>query len=128
MKIKLPKIFDSRGSLTSIEEHNHIPFKINKVHWIFDGKSGHSREGHALKHTSEFFVLVSGSVEILTHDGKGENSFKLNTPNEGVLIKNGVWRTVTNFSSNSVCIILSSNVFNPDEYIRDFNEFIKISK
>jgi len=128
MIINLPKIFDSRGALTSIEEHNHIPFKINKVHWLFDSKSGHSREGHALKHTSEFLIVLSGSVDILINDGKTESSYKLNKPNKGLLIKNGVWRQTTNFSSNSVCLILSSNQFDPNEYIRDFNEFIDLKK
>ena len=124
MIINLPKIFDSRGSLTSIEELNHIPFKIKKVHWIFDGKSGHSREGHSLKNTSEFLVVISGSVDILTHDGRMESSYILNKPNKGLLIKNGVWRQITNFSSSSVCLILSSNQFDQDEYVRNFNEFI----
>ena len=123
MIINLPKIFDSRGALTSIEELNHIPFKINKAHWIFDIKSGGIREGHALKNTSAFLVVLSGSVDVLIHDGKTESFFKLNKPNKGILIKNGVWRQLTNCSSNCVCLILSSNIFDENEYIRDFNEF-----
>lgn len=123
--INLPKIEDERGSLTFIEEENHIPFKIKRVYWIYDVPSGQKRGGHAFKKQQEFIVALSGSFDVVIDDGKHKQTFSLNRSYYGLYIPNGLWREMNNFSTNSLALVLSSTEFSEDDYIRDYAAFLK---
>jgi oxalate decarboxylase/phosphoglucose isomerase-like protein (cupin superfamily) len=123
--IYLPKIPDDRGNLTYVEEIKHIPFIINRVYWIYDVPGGEFRGSHAFRRNEELIAALSGSFDVVLHDGKREYRFSLNRSYDGVYIPNMVWRRMENFSTNSLAIVLSSTNFDPDDYIRDFDQFMK---
>ncbi len=123
--INLPKIEDERGNLTFIEEENHIPFKIKRVYWIYDGPGGQKRGGHAFKEQQEFIVALSGSFDVVIDDGKQKQTFPLNRSYYGLYIPNGLWREMNNFSTNSLALVLSSTEFSEGDYIRDYAAFLK---
>jgi oxalate decarboxylase/phosphoglucose isomerase-like protein (cupin superfamily) len=121
--ITLPKIEENRGNLSFIEEENHIPFKIQRVYWIYDVPGGEFRGSHAFKKTHEFIVALSGSFDVVLHDGNNEYIFPLNRSYFGVYVPNMIWRKLENFSTNSLALIMASTEYNESDYIRDFNEF-----
>ena len=123
--INLPKIEDERGNLTFIEEENHIPFKIKRVYWIYDVPGGQKRGGHAFKEQQEFIVALSGSFDVVIDDGKQKQTFSLNRSYYGLYIPNGLWREINNFSTNSLALVLSSTEFSEDDYIRDYQTYLK---
>ena len=123
--IDLPKIEDPRGNLTFIEQENHIPFEIKRVYWIYDVPGGQKRGGHAFKKQLEFIVALSGSFDVVLHDGKQRKKFQLNRSYYGLFIPNGIWRHMENFSTNSVALVLSNTFFDEDDYIRDFQNFLE---
>lgn len=122
--INLPKIEDLRGNLSFIEEESHIPFKINRVYWIYDVPGGEQRGGHAFKKQKEFVVALSGSFNVIITDGKKENQYHLNRSYFGLYIPNGLWRHMENFSTNAVVMVLSSTIFDESDYIRDFKDYL----
>jgi hypothetical protein len=126
--IELPKIEDPRGNLTFIEQLQHVPFEIKRVYWIYDVPGGEVRGGHAFKEQREFVVALSGSFDMLIHDGKTEQCFQLNRSYYGLYIPNGLWRHMENFSTNSVALVLSSTAFHEEDYYRDFSKFIEFKK
>jgi len=121
--ISIPKIEDRRGNL-SVIENDTIPFEIKRVYYVYDIPSGAERGGHAHKDLQQFLVALSGSFDVILNDGKEESTVTLNKPNVGLLIKSGIWRELKNFSSGAVCLVVASNVYIKDDYIRDFDEFI----
>lgn len=121
--IALPKIEDHRGNL-SVIENDTIPFDIKRVYYLYDVPSGAERGGHAHKEQQEVLIALSGSFDVVLNDGKTEKTVTLNKPNQGLLIGSGVWRELKNFSSGAVCLVIASDVFNEDDYIREFDEFI----
>ena len=123
--IELPKIEDHRGNLSFIEEKNHIPFKIERIYWIYDIPGGAKRGGHAFKKQQEFIVALSGSFDVIISDGKETHKYNLNRSYYGLYVPERLWRQMENFSTNSVAIILSSTVFNENDYIRDYNIFLE---
>lgn len=123
--INLPKIEDPRGSLSFIEEENHIPFKIERTYWIYDVPGGQSHGGHAFIEQQEFIVALSGSFDVIIDDGKGVKTYSLNRSYYGLFIPSGLWKQLENFSTNSLAIILSSAIFSEDDCIRDYKEFLK---
>ena len=126
--IQLPKFLDQRGNLSFIEENKHIPFKIKRTYWIYDVPGGESRGGHAYKDTEEFIVALSGSFEVVLDDGEKKKSFLLNRSYYGLYVPKGYWREMVNFSTNSVGLILASTLYEPYDYIRDYNEFLKLKR
>lgn len=124
--IDIPKIEDTRGNLSVIEKST-IPFKIKRVYYLYDVPSNAYRGGHAHKEQQELLIALSGSFEVKLNDGKNSKSFMLNKPNKGLLIPTGIWRELENFSSGSVCLVLASDEFSEEDYIRDFKAF-KLSK
>lgn len=124
--LAIPKIEDPRGNL-SVIEHNVIPFEIKRVYYLYDVPSGAERGGHSHKEQQEFLIALSGSFDVILNDGKEEKIVTLNKPFEGLLITNGIWRELKNFSSGAVCLVVASDVFSEADYIRDFNEFLAIS-
>ena len=125
--ITIPKIEERRGNL-SVIENDTIPFDIKRVYYLYDVPSGAERGGHAHKKLQQFLVALSGSFDVVLKDGSSETIITLNKPNIGLLIPTGIWRELQNFSSGSVCLVLASAVFEEEDYIRDFNQFVESKK
>lgn len=121
--VELPKIGDRRGNLSIIEERNHIPFKIERAFWIYDVPGGESRGGHAYRSTEEFIVALSGSFDVIIDDGVQRKTFSLNRSYYGLYVPKMMWREMTNFSTNSVALVLSSTEYDAKDYIRDYEQF-----
>lgn len=121
--LDIPKINDPRGNLAVIEK-SVIPFKIERIYYLFDVPSGSYRGGHAHKKLSQFIIALSGSFEVVIKDEIRTKKITLNSPSKGLLITPGIWRELENFSSGAVCLVVASDVYKEDDYIRDFNEFI----
>jgi hypothetical protein len=126
--LQLPKILDERGNLSFIEEEKHVPFVIERVYWIYDVPGGQMRGGHAFKKQQELIVALSGSFDIEVDDGKVKEYFSLNRSYYGLYIPAGLWRQMQNFSTNSLALVLSSTSFDENDYIRDYDEFLKFMK
>lgn len=125
--IDLPKIPDRRGNLSFIEGDKHIPFTIARSYWVYDVPGGEKRGGHAYRENEEFVVALSGSFDVVLHDGEQEYRFHLNRSYYGVYIPKMMWRTLENFSTNSLALVLSSTPYQVSDYIRDFEEFTKLA-
>ncbi|MBD1363990.1 WxcM-like domain-containing protein [Mucilaginibacter sp. ZT4R22] len=123
--IQLPKILDDRGNLSFIEESNHIPFKIERTYWIYDVPGGERRGGHAYSDLQEFIVALSGSFDVVLHDGTKELRFHLNRSYYGLYIPKMMWRELENFSTNSLALILADKKYSEEAYIRNFDEFVQ---
>ena len=125
--IRLPRIYDPRGNLSFLQnDDNIVPFHIERVYWIYDVPAGESRGSHAHKEMHALMIALSGSFTVHLFDGHKEFEFILNRPFEGLYIPPGYWRTIDNFASGSVCMVLSSSKYSEDDYIRDYEEFLKI--
>lgn len=123
--IQLSKHLDARGNLSVIEEFKDIPFKIERTYWIYDVPGGEARGGHAYKENQEFIVALSGSFDVLLDNGKEKQTFHLNRSYYGLYVPNGIWREMINFSTNSLALVLSSTKYDIDDYIRDYDDFLK---
>ncbi|MCR8560198.1 FdtA/QdtA family cupin domain-containing protein [Mucilaginibacter sp. BJC16-A38] len=121
--IQLPKIFDDRGNLSFIEEHVQVPFKINRTYWIYDVPGGERRGGHGYRQLQEFIVALSGSFDVVLHDGQSEHRFHLNRSYYGLYVPAMMWREIENFSTNSLALILADGRYDANDYIRDFEQF-----
>jgi len=124
--LSIPKIEDPRGNL-SVIENDIVPFDIKRVYYLYDVPSGSERGGHAHKELKEFLVALSGSFDVVLKDGQEKEIVTLNKPYEGLLINPGIWRELQNFSSGSVCLVVASDVYIEEDYIRDFSEFLEYS-
>ena len=123
--INLRKINDPRGNLTPIEGGEDVPFEIKRVFYQYDVPSGESRGAHAHIQDQQFLIAVSGAFEVLVDDGKNCMVFTLNRPYYGLLVPPGIWSAEQEFSSGSVCLVLTDNSYDAADYIRDYNEFLK---
>lgn len=126
--IELPKILDERGNLSFLEENRHIPFKIERTYWIYDVPGGEVRGGHSYHTNEEIIIALSGSFDVVLNDGKSEKVFSLNRSYYGLYIPCGIWRHMENFSTNSLGFIVSSTIFNEDDYERDYDKYISSKK
>lgn len=122
--IELPKITDPRGNLTFVEGGNHIPFDIKRVYYLYDVPGGSDRGAHAHKNLHQFVVAMSGSFDIVLDDGDRQRRFHLNRSYYGLYICPMMWRTLDNFSSGGVCMVLASECYSADDYIRDHDDFL----
>jgi dTDP-4-dehydrorhamnose 3,5-epimerase-like enzyme len=124
--INLPKISDPRGNLTFIEGNGrHIPFDIKRAYWIYDVPGGEKRGGHAYRRNEEFIVALSGSFDVVLDDGAQRTTYSLNRSYFGLYVPKMIWRQLENFSTNGVTLILASQPYDPADYIRDYDEFVK---
>jgi oxalate decarboxylase/phosphoglucose isomerase-like protein (cupin superfamily) len=127
-KIEIPKIPDPRGNLSFFENESQIPFIIRRTYLIYDVPGGEIRGGHAFRQQHEFIVALSGSFDVVVKDASGDaRVFQLNRSYNGLYVPNMLWRHMENFSTNAVCLVVTSTDFNPDDYIRDFQEFENLS-
>lgn len=121
--INLPKFLDDRGNLSFVEQFKHIPFKIERTYWIYDVPGGESRGGHAYKENQELIIALSGSFDVVLDNGRIKETYSLNRSYYGLFVPKGVWREMSNFSTNSLALILSSTSFDEQDYIRDYETF-----
>lgn len=126
--IDLRKICDPRGNLTPIEGKMDIPFEIKRVFYQYDVPGGESRGAHAHIKDNQFLIAVSGAFEVLVDDGKQRKVFTLNRPYYGLLVPSGIWSAEQEFSSGSVCLVLTDNEYDAADYIRDYDEFLKFKQ
>ena len=127
--IDLPKIYDPRGNLTVAEQMRNVPFEVKRVYWTYDVPAGERRGGHAHKECVEFIIAVSGSFTVTLDDGKGNHKdFHLNHPWQGLLVPTGIWRTLEDFSSGAVCLVLASEFFDEADYLYEYDEFLEYVK
>lgn len=126
--IELPRIVDSRGNLSFAENQTQLPFEIKRSYWIYDVPGGTERGGHAYRENTEFVIALSGSFDVLLDNGTSVEHISLNRSYYGLLIPKLIWRTMVNFSTNSLALVLSSTEYNPNDYIRDYQEFLKAVK
>ena len=123
--IEIPKIEDRRGNLSVIEELKSVPFQIARVYWLYDVPGGESRGGHAHRKLKQLLIAVSGSFTVTLDNGSEKQSFHLNHPWQGLLVETGIWRTLDDFSSGAVCLVIASELYDEDDYIYDYDEFLK---
>lgn len=122
--INLPKIEDPRGNLSFFENPKQLPFEMERVYWIYDVPGGEIRGSHAFKEQQEFIVALSGSFDVVLHNGSHELKFSLNRSYYGLYIPNMYWRRIENFSTNALALIVSDRKFDALDYIRNFDEFV----
>ncbi|WP_298116824.1 FdtA/QdtA family cupin domain-containing protein [Flavobacterium sp.] len=125
--IDIPKIENPFGSIAIIEK-DVIPFEIKRVYYLYDVPSFAQRGGHAHKNLNQILIALSGSFDVVLKDGFDTQIITLNKPNKGLLIKTNIWRELENFSSGSVCLVLASEVFDENDYIRDYQDFLAYIK
>lgn len=124
--LQLPKIVDPRGNLSFFEHPKQVPFEIERVYWIYDVPGGEIRGSHAFKQQKEFIIALSGSFDVILHDGIQEYKFSLNRSYYGLYVPNMIWRRIENFSTNALAFIAADTKFSSDDYIRDFEEFVEL--
>lgn len=126
--VEFSKNHMDKGNITAINNSIEIPFVINRVYYLYDVPGGVSRGGHAHRKLNQLIVAASGSFDLIVDDGKMKRTFHLARPNIGVLLPNGLWRELSNFSSGSICLVLASDVYRELDYIRDYDEFLSFKK
>ena len=119
---------DRKGSITVVENHVTVPFEVNRTYYLYDIPGGEERGAHAHKELQQLIVAVSGSFNVTLDDGNVKRTFTLNRPYQGLLVVPGIWRTLDDFSSGSVCLVLASMVYDAADYIRDYSEYLKYKK
>ena len=127
--INLPSIeSDRKGRLTPIYNSEHVPFDIKRVYYLYDVPAGSERGGHAHRELQQLIISVSGSFDVVIKDGAKEETFSLNRPFYGLYMPRHIWRELTNFSAGSICLVLASELYEAQDYIRDFEEFVRFTK
>ena len=126
--IELPKFLDARGNLSFAENYQQIPFEIKRTYWIYDVPGGEDRGGHAFIANKEFVVALSGAFDVVVDDGEHKKVFSLNRSYYGLYVPAGLWRSMENFSTNSFALEFGSVPYSPEDYIRDYDGFLKMKK
>jgi dTDP-4-dehydrorhamnose 3,5-epimerase-like enzyme len=122
--INLPKIMDPRGTLSVIEGNHHLPFEIKRVFYLYDVPTGQARGAHAHKELYQFLVCLSGSFDVSMDDGNHTQLVHLNRPWTGLLVPPKVWASEINFDPGTVCLVIASELYDENDYIRDYHEFL----
>lgn len=126
--IELPKFLDARGNLSFAEQNNHIPFEIKRTYWIYDVPGGEARGGHAFRENQEVVIAISGSFDVVVDDGVNKKTFTLNRSYYGLYVPAGLWREMTNFSTNSLALEFGSMHYDVEDYIYDYEEYLQYRK
>lgn len=124
--IELDKHHSERmGNLSVVQNEETVPFAVKRIYYLYDVPGGESRGAHAHKELSQLIVAASGSFRVTLDDGNVKRSFILNRPYQGLYVKPGIWRDLDDFSSGAVCMVLASEVYQQEDYIRDYSDFIE---
>ena len=123
--VELSRHHHKKGNITVVENSSTIPFEVRRTYYLYDIPGGESRVGHAHRKLQQLIVAASGSFSVTLNDGRVKRTFVMNRPYQGLLIVPGIWRTLEDFSSGSVCLVLASEKYEESDYIRDYEEFIK---
>jgi len=123
--LKLPSFNDPRGNLTFIEGYPNIPFQIKRVFYLYDVPGGANRGGHAHKELHQFIIALSGSFDMVLNDGTNIKVVHLNRASSGLYVCPMIWGELNNFSTGSVCLVLASEIYDENDYYRNFTEFVK---
>ena len=126
--IELPIFLDARGNLSFAENYQQIPFEIKRTYWIYDVPGGEDRGGHAFKENQEVVIALSGAFDVMVDDGERKKTFTLNRSYYGLYVPAGLWRSMENFSTNSFALEFGSEHYNASDYVRDYDEFLKLKK
>lgn len=126
--LQLPKIEDRRGNLSFLEELGQIPFNVKRAYWIYNVPGGQTRGSHAFHNQEEIIIALSGSFDVILDDGKERRTHQLNRSYKAIFVPKMMWRSLENFSTNSVCLILSSTEYDETDYIRNYRDFQKLKK
>ncbi len=119
---------ERRGSITVVENDGTLPFDVKRVYYLYDVPGGSSRGAHAHRDLSQLIIAASGSFQVTLDDGRLKRTFFLNRPYQGLLVRQGIWRDLDDFSSGAVCMVLASDVYIKEDYIRDYQEFLEYRK
>ena len=122
--IDLPIAHDQRGNLTFVQNEHQLPFEAKRIYWLYDVPGGESRAGHALKKTHQLLVAVAGSFSVHLDDGRKKRTFFLNRSYTGLYLPPLVWRVIDDFSSGAVCLSIVSTFYDPEDYFRDYEDFL----
>ena len=122
--LELDKHHSNKGNITVVENNATIPFDVKRSYYLYDVPGGEVRGGHAHKNLRQLIVAASGSFCVILDDGNKKKLFMLNRPYQGLLVVPGIWRELDDFSSGSVCLVLASHLYDEDDYIRNYDEFL----
>ena len=125
---QLPKVQNRAGNLTAMNNHKDLPFGVQRVYYLYDIPGGEVRGGHAHKNLQQLIIAASGSFDVLLDDGRNRKTISLNRPYYGLYIVPGIWRELMNFSSGAICLVLASEIYTAEDYIRDFDEFLQLKQ
>ncbi len=126
--IELPKVHNRAGNITALENLKNVPFEVKRVYYLYDVPGGEGRGGHAHKELQQFIIAVSGAFDVLLDDGTNKKIIHLDRSFYGLHIVPGIWRELLNFSSGAVCLVLASDIYRIDDYIYEYNMYIKYEK
>jgi len=121
--LELPKIIDARGNLSVVENNKEIPFDVQRVYWLYEVPTGELRGGHAHNNLQQVLIALHGNFNVIVDDGKNRQTFTLSRPNQGLYIGENIWREMSDFSEGAVCLVLASKPYDPNGYIRNYDEF-----
>lgn len=122
----LSKIHNPSGNITIVQSDSELPFRVKRVYYLYDVPGGSERGGHAHRTLQQLIVAASGSFDVILDDGFMKKTVHLNRPNYGLMVVPGIWREIINFSSGAICLVLASDLYNPSDYIRNYQEFIEL--
>lgn len=126
--LEIPKISDPRGNLSFLESYHQVPFDIRRVFYLYDVPADSDRGGHAHHQARQLLIAVAGSFDVILDNGREQRRFTLNRPYRGLYIPAGFWRTMDNFSSGSVCLVLTDTDYDETDYIREYNQFTAVRR
>lgn len=123
--VELPKIHNPAGNITILQNGVHLPFDIKRVYYLYDVPGGSERGGHAHKNLHQLIIAAGGCFDVIIDDGKNKKIIQLNRPNFGLMVIPGIWREIVNFSSGAICLVMASEKYSEDDYIREYNNFLE---
>jgi dTDP-4-dehydrorhamnose 3,5-epimerase-like enzyme len=126
--VNLPKIHNEAGNITALEKNKNIPFEIKRIYYLYDVPMGAERGGHGHYDLQQYIIAASGAFTFVLDDGVNKKEFFLNDPSKALHIQPGIWREIKNFSSGSICLVLASDIYSEDDYLRNYDEFLKFKK